>query len=251
MINSHRRTIPPLLGLCLAASLPCAHAANVLLNNNFEAFSIGSGNYNLAFHATNNPDGYNQSFGTAPTLSRQYQETATGMGWLTTSSDNRIEIWQSGHTGVPSAEGGQFAEINATQNAALYQDVTIDLSGLVDFSFLHRGRDGTDTIEVTITYFGLDGQLGGGDDQVMVQKQYSTGNTAWVEYTEQDQFTSVQNGVYRFSFEAVSSVGPNLSYGNFIDDVNFGVAAAPVPEPSAALLGGLGVLGLFGRRRRA
>lgn len=236
-------------GFLVMASLPSAYGANVLVNNNFEAFSIASGNYNLAYNATTNPDGYNQSFGSAPTLSRQYQETATGIGWLTTASDGRIEIWQSGHIGVPSAEGGQFGEINATQNAALYQDVTIDLSGLVDFSFMHRGREGTDTIEVTITYFGLDGLLGGGDDQQMVQKSYSTGNTAWVEYTEQDQFTSVEDGVYRFSFRAVSSAG-NISTGNFIDDVNFGVAAA-VPEPSTALLGGLGLLGCLSRRRRA
>ncbi|HEY8990744.1 MAG TPA: PEP-CTERM sorting domain-containing protein [Luteolibacter sp.] len=244
----------PLLSLCLAASLPCAHAANVLLNNNFEAFSIDSGNYNLAFNSTTNPDGYTANFsnGTPPKLSRQYQETATGMGWLTTAPDNNIEIWQSGHTSVPSADGtGQFAEINANTSAALYQDVTIDLAGLVDYSFLHRGRSGTDTLQVTITYLGLDNQFGTGDDQVMVAQQFSTGNSAWVLYDQQDQFTSVANGVYRFSFGAVSSAGGDLSFGNFIDNVNFGVAAAPVPEPSAALLGGLGVLGLFGRRRRA
>lgn len=236
----------PFLVLAAGLALP-ASAANVLVNNDFEAFSIASGNYNLAYNVTTNPDGFVQSYGSAPTLSRQYLESAAGIGWLTTAGDGRVEIWQSGHTGVPSSQGGQFAEINATVNAALYQDVTIDLAGQVDFAFLHRGRSGTDTVGVTITYLGLDNTFGTGDDVVQVDKQYSTGNTAWAEYAEFNQFTSVANGQYRFSFDAVSSAGGDLSFGNFIDDVRFGVNA--VPEPSVALLGALGAFAFLRRRR--
>lgn len=238
--------IKPILVLNACLALP-ALAANVLINNDFESFGISTGNYNLAYNATTNPDGFVQSYGADPTLSRQYLETATGIGWLTTAADNRVEIWQSGHTGVPSSQGGQFAEINATVNAALYQDVTIDISGQVDFAFLHRGRSGTDTVGVTITYLGLDNAFGTGDDVVHVDKQYSTGNTVWAEYQEFNQFASVANGLYRFSFDAVSSAGGDLSFGNFIDDVRFGVAA--IPEPSSALLGALGAFGLLRRRR--
>jgi len=236
----------------LVSLLPCAYGANVLVNNNFEAFSIISSGYDSPYNATTNPNGWqpNGNFGTSPTVSRQYLETTTGIGWLTTAGDNRIEIWQSGHQSVPSPEGAQFAEINATTAAALYQDVTIDASGLVDYSFLHRGRSGNDTLEVTITYLGADNIFGTSDDLQVVKKQFTTGNTAWVRYDEQDKFTSVANGQYRFSYGAITSSGTNLSFGNFIDDVNFGVAL-PVPEPSITLLSGLGLVGLLARRRRA
>ncbi|NDB17700.1 MAG: hypothetical protein EB027_00170, partial [Actinobacteria bacterium] len=44
-------------------------------------------------------------------------------GWSTTASDQQIELWSSGFNGVPAAEGGQFAELNANMTSALYQDV--------------------------------------------------------------------------------------------------------------------------------
>jgi len=92
--------------------------------------------------------------------------------------------------------------------------------------------------------------FGTADDIQEVQKSFTTGNTAWVRYDEQDKFTSVANGTYRFAYKALSTATSNLSLGNFIDDVNFGVAL-PVPEPTTALLGGLGLVGLLTRRRRA
>lgn len=180
-------------------------------------------------------------------------------GWETTATDNMIEIWHSGFaTGdsggpVPAYEGTQFAEINAFQNAALYQDALISVSGLVDYSFAHRGRQGNDTLRVDITYLGADNLYGTPDDIVVVNgnlasNQYTASNTAWVFSAVNDAFTSVAGGTYRFSYGAVSSFGGDPTRGNFIDDVKFGVGV--VPEPSGVMfLGAAGVLGMIRRRR--
>lgn len=104
-------------------------------------------------------------------------------------------------------------------------------------------------MQVTITYFGANGILGGGDDVTTFTKQYSSGTSAWSYYVENDKFTSVAGGVYRFAYSAVSTAGNNLTVGNFIDNPTFGIDAIVVPEPSAAVLGLLGVTFLMRRRR--
>lgn len=240
-----------LILLPLVGMLCCnVHGANVLLNGNFDDFSILTGAYNSPYDATTNPDGYTDDYGPI----RIYQETVTGMGWRTTATDNKIELWQNGAQTIASSDGIQFAEINAFQNAALYQDTVITGGGQVDFSFAHRGRNapGADVLNVTITYFGLDNAFGTGDDVIAYDStgtgNFSDGNASWGNYAVNDAFTSVDGGSYRFSFGAISSVGGNSSEGNFLDNVQFGVNV--VPEPSSALLGSLGALALLRRRRR-
>ena len=247
----------------LLATLLCLNAqgASSLVNGNFEAFSMSTGVYNSPYNATTNPNGYNQDFGTTP-LIRSYRDTVAGIGWQTTatntafgtnSTQKAIEIWASGAQAVPSTTGlGQFAELNAYQTAALFQDVQITESGLVDYTFSHRGRNGTDVLKVLITYLGANNAIGGGDDTVLVDTNFSDGNTAWGTYAVNDAFASVPGGFYRFSFGAVSSTpptgsGPDTTYGNFLDNVAFGVNV--VPEPSTALLGAFGALALLRRRR--
>ena len=244
--------------LILLLSLLCtnAQAASTLLNGNFDAFNMSTGAYNLPYNSVTNTNGYNQDFGTTPPI-RNYRDTVTGMGWRTTAtaqtgdttnfSSIAVELWASGAQSVPTTTGsGQFAELNAIVAAALYQDVQITESGLVDYTFSHRGRQGIDTLKVLITYLGADNTFGGVDDVVQVDTNFSDGNTAWGTYAVNDAFASQPGGFYRFSFGAVSAVG-GIGQGNFLDNVSFGVNV--VPEPSAALLGACGALALLRRRR--
>jgi hypothetical protein len=239
-----KTTIIPLIGfLCCNAQ-----GANVLVNGNFDDFSVATGNYNNTYDVNTNPSGYIIDYGGI----RLYKDTALGMGWQTTAGDKTIELWQSGAQSVPSSSGIQHAELNANFPSALYQDTLITGGGDVDFSFAHRGRNGADVLNVTITYLGSDGVFGGSDDEVSYTStgtgNFTDGNTAWGNYAVDNAFTAVDGGAYRFSFGAVSSFGGNISEGNFLDNIQFGVNL-PIPEPSAALLGSLGALVLLRRRR--
>ena len=224
-----------------------AQAASVLLNGNFEAFSITSAGYNSAYNVLTNPNGYVDNFVDPGGVVRIYPQTVADMGWQTTApeANKPIELWESGAYGKISSSGlGQFAELNAYTPAALFQDVTISTVGLVDYSFQHKGRNGSEELKVLITYLGADGILGGIDDEVKVDQNFTTGNTAWSTNSGNDVFESVAGGVYRFSFGAVT---PLAAQGNFLDNVTFGVNA--IPELSAALLGAFGMLALLRRRR--
>ncbi|MEV6406129.1 hypothetical protein AB0M58_24715 [Streptomyces bobili] len=61
-------------------------------------------------------------------------------GWLTTASDHKIELWHSGYTGVPAADGAQFAELNAFEVSTLYQDLPTTPGTKLYWRLYHRGR---------------------------------------------------------------------------------------------------------------
>jgi hypothetical protein len=146
--------------------------------------------------------------------------------------------------GTPAYDGTRHAELNANYASILYQDV----NGLGDYNqinwhFAHRGRNGVDTMSLTITDLGVDQAWGGGDDTTIYTQNFSADNTAWqVHY---GTITSIGN-LTRFSFEAVSAVGGNTQ-GNFIDWCDFGVGVVPAPG-SISILMFAGVLGCFRRR---
>ncbi len=126
-------------------------------------------------------------------------------GWSTTSSDNKIELWKSGYRGVPSQNGTYFAEINATQNSALYQRICTSPGAEISWSVWHRGRSGTDTALV---------RIGENLATATTETVMTTGNTAWVQYSGTYTVPIGQDDTY-FIFEAV-----NLgSVGNFIDNI--------------------------------
>jgi hypothetical protein len=150
-------------------------------------------------------------------------------GWDTSASDNTIEIWDSGHTGVEAFEGDQFAELNANQVSTLSQTFTPSITGGdLELSFAHRGRSGDDTMNVTATDLGADGVLGGGDDTVLFSQNYTTGNTAWQQYSA-DLGPATGNAVV-LQFNSVSAAGGDPSFGNFLDAINITGSSSPTTD---------------------
>jgi hypothetical protein len=129
-------------------------------------------------------------------------------GWNTTSPDNLIEIWNIGFLGVTPQSGNYHAEINATQNAALYQRVCSKPGTVFSWSVWHRGRSGTDVAVV---------KIGNSLSNSSVQKTMTTGTTAWQQYSGTYTVPIDEVETY-FIFEAVSTAS-SISVGNFVDNI--------------------------------
>jgi eukaryotic-like serine/threonine-protein kinase len=147
-------------------------------------------------------------------------------GWKT--SDRAFEIWSTGFQGVTAYDGNQFVELNAYEDGVLLKESTgIEPDAVLEFSFAHRGRNGDDTLKLTITDLGADNVHGGGDDQELFTKEYTTGTDAWAFYTSTTEtaIKAIGNKV-RFAYSAVYATGgqgPDKTEGNFLDAAEFGV----------------------------
>ena len=159
-------------------------------------------------------------------------------GWKTT--DTHFEIWSTGFEEVAAHEGTQFVELNAYIDGTLYQDSTgIQPGSVLEFTFAHRGRNGDDTMKLTITDLGADNALDGEDDTVLFTNEYTTGKDAWVVYdsTTEQKIKALGNTV-RFAYSAVSGTGgrgPDKTEGNFLDAANFGVGVVSEAPPENAM----------------
>lgn len=154
--------------------------------------------------------------------SYQVMPSANVPGWESTDPSG-IEIWSTGFLGVPASVGNQFAEINATQPGTLYQDVVTTPGQSLQWSLLHRGREGADVMDVVIGATGgtLDSQGGLTDD-----------TSAWGRHTGVYVVPAGQTST-RFGFRAISTANGNPSVGNFLDDITFGLG--PCVETTAGV----------------
>jgi uncharacterized repeat protein (TIGR01451 family) len=150
-------------------------------------------------------------------------------GWLTTATDNQIEIWRSpgNPRAYPAAQGSQFAELNATQASMLYQDVATTPGQTLYWSLKHRGREGTDTMRVMI------GVPGG--TLVNVSGPLADGTAAWGTHTGSYTVPAGQTTT-RFGFQAVSTATGNQSVGNLLDDIAFGTGPCLISTKTVANL---------------
>jgi uncharacterized repeat protein (TIGR01451 family) len=144
-------------------------------------------------------------------------------GWNTTSSDGLIEIWKSGFNSVPSYAGNQFAEVNATQNAALFQDIATVPGSTLTWRFAHRAR----VKNTSITIDEIEVKIGAPGATVRYG-DFSTDSTGWVIY--QGTYV-VPAGQYitRLEFNAIKSGSGDSTYGNFIEGVEFSTSTCVTP----------------------
>jgi uncharacterized repeat protein (TIGR01451 family) len=154
-------------------------------------------------------------------------------GWNTNASDGLIEIWSSNFLSVPSYAGNQFAEINATQVAALFQDIATVPGSTLTYQFAHRARsnDGSVVVDSTRVQAGTPGattQLG----------VYSTDSTDWVLYRGTYVVPAGQY-ITRFEFNSIAAGSGFPSVGNFIDAVQFSTdtCITPISPPTIDLDG--------------
>lgn len=154
----------------------------------------------------------NSSFEDGPQISsgwRPYNSNEI-VGWETTATDNKIEVWYTGFLGVNAPDGRYLVELNANQPSALYQDIDSVPGERLTWSFFHRGRAGTDVMELRI----------GAPGETVVQEEYATGRE-WVKYSGLYEVPEGQT-VTRFEFAAVRTATGNLSVGNLLDNIQFG-----------------------------
>lgn len=128
------------------------------------------------------------------------------VGWQSSSEPQLIEVWNDGYHGVPAPEGNQFVELDATSQDTLWQDLELPPGQLMYWSFLHRGRNGIESVELQL----------GPPDAVTSQGIFNSPADAWYPYSGLYR-TAEDETVTRFAL--VSRTG--LAEGNLIDAVVF------------------------------
>ena len=127
-------------------------------------------------------------------------------GWSTSDSQNEIEIWSS-TSGTTAYTGNQFIELNANDDAALFQDITTVPGSKLLWSFAHRGRNGVDQMSFSV------GPPGG---PLSAIGNFSDGGAVWGLHSGVYEIPSGQTTT-RFYFTAVTGGAS----GNFLDAIQF------------------------------
>ncbi|MEV6987369.1 Ig-like domain-containing protein [Sphaerisporangium sp. NPDC051017] len=185
----------------VTVTVPCTDTPVTLANGSFEAPPVTG--FQMLPDASINP----------------------AIGWHTTATDNLVEFWRTGYGGVPSADGQQFAELNANMFSTLYQDLPTIPGTVMTWSLYHRGVAGTDTMHVLI---GAPGATVAQTPAGASSPDITDGNTAWRRYTGTYVVPPGQT-VTRFSFQSVSTAGGNPATGNLLDGVVFETPRCPSP----------------------
>lgn len=162
-------------------------------------------------------------------------------GWLTPTAGAEFELWSGTFGAIPSPEGVQHLEINAShEDQIVLQSVAVTPGLLASFSFDYTGRFADNTFIVDVV-----------GDTSNTQYVHTTLNPAsfYASHTW-DVFSMDFTPLLSDSSVTVSFHGmpnPALDAGGHIDNVSL----TQVPEPSSGLLGIIGAAGLFLRRSRS
>ncbi|WJJ97245.1 LamG-like jellyroll fold domain-containing protein [Algibacter luteus] len=143
--------------------------------------------------------------------------------WLSSdATNNHLEIWHNSQTagndsGGLAFSGTQWAEVNATTNDGLYQDITTTPGDVLNWSFAHRKRTG---------YAGSAGEdivrllIGNPSGTLTSQGDFSSaGDASWTEHSGTYTVPAGQTTT-RLTFTAIAvASGGGTTSGNFVDKV--------------------------------
>jgi type II secretory pathway pseudopilin PulG len=158
--------------------------------------------------------------------------------WDTTEPDNVIELWKDDGAGpqtgttvqaanggkpISAEDGSQWAELNANQTGALFQDLPTVSGQILQWSVWHRGRYSSaanatkkDVMQVQIgSTTSQSAQVPTGQTSANI----SDGPDAWVLYRGIYTVPAGQT-LTRFQFAAISTASGDNSIGNFIDNLS-------------------------------
>lgn len=128
-------------------------------------------------------------------------------GWR--SATGEFEVWSAAHQSIEPASGDRFLELNANSPGSISQDFATTPGSTIRWQFSHRGRVGTETVELEL------GPPGGPLSSMVVA---STGQ-AWRRYSGSYTVPAGQTTTRL----AVTSRSPG-SAGNLIDGVSVQLA---------------------------
>jgi hypothetical protein len=212
-----KQLLLPVIALCMTAV--SSHAATIVYNFN-DTIAFGS---NLG---AGSPVSANDFSGDGVTVSN----------WTATSPTRTIGV-----------QGGEVRALKSADNdthqftITIPSNVTLNLTSL----FFNYGSRGADTSPAN---FLVTSNVGGGSF-TNNPATHTAGDPVNTSVTmAMSGFTGLTNRTVTFTF-VDSSQGNNKteSIYSYIDNVT--LTGTVIPEPSAALIGGLGVLALFRRRR--
>jgi hypothetical protein len=123
--------------------------------------------------------------------------------------DDNVEFWNSGFLGVPAQSGNQFIELNADKQTPVFFNICMFAGETLTWSLWHRGRSGVDQMFLNVT---------DASGNPLASQTFSTGNTAWVNYTGTVTNTG-PNGSVRFTFRPGTTASGSPTVGNFIDNI--------------------------------
>jgi uncharacterized repeat protein (TIGR01451 family) len=150
-------------------------------------------------------------------------------GWEATTDE--IELWDSNFLSVPAFEGIVFAEMNANQPGALFQEVCLINGDRIRWSFAHRARSGGAATQTA--QFQIANQSGAVLQTLATQA--STTSQGW--NVNQNLTTGVAytgtSGLRRVQFTTTNSG----SVGNFLDGIQ--IFLNPFVEFSASNSSGI------------
>ncbi|MCA0151581.1 beta strand repeat-containing protein, partial [Winogradskyella vincentii] len=135
--------------------------------------------------------------------------------------NNHLEVWHNtqaagNDVGGVAYTGTQWAEINATTNDGLYQDVVTTPGDVLQWSFAHRKRTGFagSAVEDVMTLL-----IGDATGALVSQGNFtSAADASWTAHSGTYTVPAGQTTT-RLSFAWVSSASGSSSTGNFIDNI--------------------------------